>query len=62
VNKALDAAGIPRVNSVIGPLDTNLVPGSAGYRAWSDGATPYMIPYGTTTLPTAIAPFEPRPR
>jgi hypothetical protein len=60
-----DAAGIPRVPqpiNVIYLVDPSLVPGTAGDRAWRDGATSYVILHDTTTLPEAIAPFDPRRR
>jgi hypothetical protein len=69
-NKALDAAGMPRLGSpsYMDALPSDILdelgitPGSAGRRAVAAGADVYSIPKGTLTLPTALRGFEPPPR
>ncbi len=64
-NQALDAAGIPYpfvFDPVSGDASTVFpnLPGSAGYRAAMAGAKSVWVPQGSTSVPGALAQFEPR--
>jgi RHS repeat-associated protein len=71
VNGALDAAGIPPLvytnNSALWnpgvpySWSGSGMPGSAGVRVAGQGATATPIPKGSTTLPSVVKKFEPRP-
>src|SRR5579863_9558751 len=64
-NSALDAAGIPMVDSTGNPmvfpwqvLAPRSVPGTAGSRADAAGAVPYLIPQGSPGLPSFLNQFD----
>ena len=65
-NNALDAAGIPMVDSAGNPVifpwqvpAPRGLPGTAGNRAAAAGGTPYLIPQGNPGLPSSLSPFDP---
>jgi hypothetical protein len=59
-NRALDAANIPQPAIVDdGALPANNMPGWAGYRAASAGATQVVIPKGSKSIPGSLDQFEP---
>jgi RHS repeat-associated protein len=60
-NRALTAAGIPDLPPLFDfPLFDSILPGSAGSRALSAGASSVNIPKNSPTLPGGLQPFEPR--
>jgi len=65
-NSALDAAGIPMVDTVGQPLffpwqmpAPRGLPGTAGERADAAGAVPYLIRQGNPGLPSNLNQFDP---
>ena len=54
-NNALTKAGIDDT------LMPNIYPGSAGDRAKNAGAQPIIIPQNSSSVPSALTPFNPRP-